>query len=369
MNGAAMFAQIAHPEKLAPDELDGLLANGWFRMRQTIFTTNFLHFNHQFYSAIWLRVAMAAYKEDKKFKSLQKLNKSFRIEIKKSETANSSIDHERLFQQYRQSISFEVSPSLQELLFNEENHSIFNTHEVNIFDGNILIAVGFFDLGENAAAGITCIYHPAYKKHSLGKYLMYLKMDFCQQRQLQYFYPGYFVPGYAPFEYKLSVGKAALQYLQLASQQWLPLDPLSPPASPLQVMVDQLMELQQLLKASAIRNVLHYYRFFEANLNLPYLGGQLFDFPVFLHCFPEADSSSLLLVVFNVGDSSFHLLQVSTIIELSKQQESSTVFEAGILKESRSIFVTARTAEMASFLSKCQARFIQNPVDPTKFNP
>ena len=43
-----MFAQIAYPEELAPEELDKFLANGWFRMRQTIFTTNFLHFNQQF---------------------------------------------------------------------------------------------------------------------------------------------------------------------------------------------------------------------------------------------------------------------------------------------------------------------------------
>lgn len=346
-----MFAQIAHPEKLASKELDVFLENGWFRMRQTIFTTNFLHFNQQYYSAIWLRVAMAAYKEDNKFKSLQKLNKAFRIEIKKSVTGNISLAQELLFQQYRQSISFEISPSLQELLFDNESHSIFNTYEVTVFDGDNLIAVGFFDLGEKTAAGITCIYHPAYKKHSLGKYLMYLKMDFCRQRQLEYFYPGYVVPGYAPFEYKLTVGKATLQYLDLVSQQWLPLKVGTAAISPLQEMVGKLTELQQLLKAIDITNALQYYRYFEVNLNLHYLGGKLFDFPVFLHCFPNADSANLLLIVFNLFDNCFCFLQVCSFIQLSNQHQSSTVFEEGILKEARPIYVSPNPAEMADFLS------------------
>ena len=347
-----MFAQIAYPEELAPEELDKFLANGWFRMRQTIFTTNFLHFNQQFYSAIWLRVAMAEYKEDKKFKQLQKLNKAFSIEIKKSETGNFSMGHELLFEQYRQSISFEVSSSLQELLLGNEKHSIFNTHEVNIYDGEILIAAGFFDLGEKTAAGITCIYHPDYKKHSLGKYLMYLKINFCQQQQLQYFYPGYVGPGYPPFEYKLTVGKATLQYLQMATQQWLPLEPLAPLQSPLQEMIAKLTDLQMLLKALDIPTTLQYYRFFEANLNLHNLDNQLFDFPVFLHCFPKAQTTNLTIIAFDVCDSNYYLLQVSSIIHLGPHQQNSTVFEESLLKVDNSIFVASNADEMASFLSK-----------------
>ena len=346
-----MFAQIAYPEELAPEALDNYLANGWFRMRQTIFTTNFLHFNQAFYSAIWLRVALVVYKEEKKFKLLQKLNKAFSIEIKKSDADKCSLAHELLFQQYRQSISFEVSDSLQELLFGNEIHSIFNTHEVNIYDGDILIAAGFFDLGEKTAAGITCIYHPAYKKHSLGKFLMYLKMDFCQQQQLEYFYPGYVVPGYAPFEYKLSIGKASLQYLELSSQRWLPFAPLASIPSPLQQMVEKLKVVQVLLKAMAIPNTFQYYRFFEANLNLPYLDSQLFDFPVFLLCFPKANAATLSLIIFDASDSGYQLLQVTSIIHLGPHQQSSTVFEESLLKVKSRLFVSPSAAEMANFLT------------------
>ena len=70
-----MFAQIEYPKNLLPEELDKYLASGWFRMRQTIFTTNFLHFNQQFYSAIWLRVALEQPIDDTKYQRLKKLNK------------------------------------------------------------------------------------------------------------------------------------------------------------------------------------------------------------------------------------------------------------------------------------------------------
>ena len=82
--------------------------------------------------------------------------------------------------------------------------TIYNTHEINLFDGEKLIAVGYFDIGTRSAAGISSFYDPSYKKYSLGKYLIYLKMEYCQKMGFEYFYPGYFVPGYKAFDYKLS---------------------------------------------------------------------------------------------------------------------------------------------------------------------
>ena len=346
-----MFAQIVYPSELSPEELDNYLSNGWFRMRQAIFTTNFLQFHDIFYSAIWLRVAMVDYQEDKKFKTLQKLNKAFRIEIKKSETSKFSEAHEELFQLYRQSISFEVSTSLGELLLGNDSPSIFNTHEVNIFDGETLIAAGFFDLGKTTAAGITCIYHPSYKKHSLGKYLIYLKINFCLNQNLQYFYPGYAVPGYPPFEYKLSIGKSTLQYLQMASQQWLPIDPVSDLQNPLHKMVDKLTDAKRLLNEVTFPTTLQYYRFFEANLNLQYLGNQLLDFPVFLICYPAVHNTELVCLVFDVVDSSYYLLQLSSIIHLGPHQENKQVYEESLLKVDSCLFVSSTLTEMVNFLS------------------
>ena len=347
-----MFAQIEYPEKLLPEELDKYLANGWFRMRQTIFTTNFLHFNYRFYSAIWLRVALDDSIHDKKYLNLHKLNKGFRTEIKKAGIGGITAQHEALFQHYRQSIAFEVSPSLRELLFGNEPYNRFNTYEVNIYDGDTIIAAGFFDLGEKSAAGITCIYHPAYKKYSPGKYLMYLKMDFCKQQQLQYFYPGYVVPGYTAFDYKLEIGKATLQYLQLSTQEWLPYTSLTPTLNPLQDMLEKLTTLQACLAKNKIPTAILYYKFFEANLDPFYFGHELFDFPVFLYCFPTADTSFYSMIVYDVRNAKYHLLECSSVFNIGFQQDVHTTFDSDLLKVERQLFTTAIPAEMGDHLSR-----------------
>lgn len=346
-----MFAQIEYPEKLLPEELDKYLATGWFRMRQTIFTTNFLHFNQRFYSAIWLRVALDHSIHDKKYQTLNKLNKGFRIEIKKTGMSGITAQHESLYQYYRRSISFEVSPSLQELLIGSQTYNRFNTYEVNIYDAGTLIAAGFFDLGKMSAAGITCIYHPAYKKYSLGKYLIYLKMDFCRQRQLQYFYPGYVVPGYSSFDYKLEIGRASLQYFQLSTQQWIPFATLTSALNPLQEMLEKLTNLRPCLAKKNIPNALLYYKFFEANLDPYYNGNELFDFPVFLYCFPDTNASLYCVIVYDVRDSKYHLLQCSSVINIGFPQNVRAIFDSDLLKIVWNLFNTEIPEEMSNHLS------------------
>ena len=344
-----MFAQIEYPKNLLPEELDKYLASGWFRMRQTIFTTNFLHFNQQFYSAIWLRVTLEQPIEDIKYQRLKKLNKSFRFEIKKAVNGGIGSKHEVLYQHYRQSIAFEVSPSLRELLYGTEGFNRFNTYEVDVYDGGLLIAAGFFDLGKNSAAGITCIYHPDYKKYSLGKYLMYLKMDFCRQEKLQYFYPGYMVPGYAPFDYKLDIGKASLQFLQLSSRQWLPYISANTFMSPLQEMVDKLAILQDCLSAANVDHALLYYKFFEANLDPYYFSNHLFDFPVFIQI--RYKNPVFTMIVFDVCDGMYHLIRCSSVINTGFQQGAKPIFDADLLKVEQLIFATALPEEMAKRIS------------------
>ncbi len=351
-----MFAQIEYPVKLLPDELDHYLARGWFRMRQAVFTTNFLHFNNCFYSAIWLRVSLDNYQQDKK---LVVLNKNFTTEIKACAPALVQQAHENLFQHYRQGIAFEVSATLQELLYGSDPYNRFNTWEVNVYDGATLIAAGFFDLGNNSAAGITCIYHPAYRKYSLGKYLMQLKMAYCKDRQLQYFYPGYAVPGYQPFDYKLALAKNHLQYLRLATGQWQYLLTGTPMDIPLNHMVQQLIVLQLLLGESNLSNSLLYYRFFEANLDPYYYSAALFDFPVFIQCNIKIDHEIFLLVVYDLGKQAYQLFACSSVIHIGFRQDSVPVFDADLLRVDYLLYSAAAAKGMVEYLASRYPGIIQ----------
>ena len=203
--------------KMEPEELDEYLERGWFRMQQAIFTTDKIIFNDVLYEAVWLRVGLKDFYPDKRYRELHKKNIRFRTEIK---PASVTTDHEALFARYRQSLSFQSYLSLQDLLLGDNACNIYNTYMINVYDETELIGTGFFDLGKNSAAGICSVYDPRYKKYSLGRYMIYEKMFYCKENELTYFYPGYFVPGYGVFDYKLTIGKPAVQYFDIYEKRW-----------------------------------------------------------------------------------------------------------------------------------------------------
>lgn len=342
-----MFAKMRSPLALAGSELDSYLARGWFRMRQNIFTTSFLQFHNKFYSVIWLRIALKELPQSKKQRDLYKINARFKTEIKHFDLKEC---HESLYQAYRKSISFDVSSSLQELLVGNETYNRYDTYQVTVYDNDELIALGFFDLGKESAAGIACIYHPDYKKHSLGKYLMFLKIDFCRNRNIRYFYPGYLVPGYKAFDYKTSIGKEKLEYFNLGLKQWLPYHELPPELTPLQCMQLKLGELKKFLEDNGISSAILYYKFFDVNLDPGFYGNGLFDFPIFLYCFPTMGSFDYHVIVYDVRDLKFHFLLCSSFILIDYNGSPENIFSSGLLKVDKHLAITEKYKDLTDFI-------------------
>jgi arginine-tRNA-protein transferase len=350
-----MFAEVHCPRILHPGELDQYLAKGWFRMGQTIFTTNFLNFKSHFYSAIWLRISLPDFVVDKTQQKLYKRNAAFRIEFRQ---ASLTMEKERLFSSYKKNISFEASASLNTLLYGKADYNIYNTNEVNVYDEGKLIAVGFFDIGKYSAAGISSFYDPAYKKFSLGKYLIYLKIEYCKKMGLQFFYPGYFVPGYALFDYKLDIGKSALQYLEFPSLEWKPRETFKIIGTPLHVMHEKLRTLQTILLNSGIESRILKYEFFDANL-IPELEGiVLFDFPIFLSC---AGLSNETLMVFDVRDHQYHLIRCKSVWASNTANELEDVYSSHVFKFDHGMFSSEYPDAIASVVMKELQAFGQMP--------
>lgn len=342
LKGRDMFAQVHCPTVLAPHELDAYLERGWFRMRQNIFTTNFVHFKDQFYSALWLRVTLAELKQDSSRDKLFRQNAIFRTEIK---PASVTEEKEALYTCYREQIPFEPIASLQQLLYGDASTiNIYNSFEVAVYDGDKLIAVGFFDVGGVSAAGIVSVYDPAYKKYSLGKYLIYSKIEFCKKMSLQYFYPGYFVPGYKAFDYKLTIGRSALHFLALQSQEWVHIDKFSHAYIPYTVMQTKLGEVQQILAGRTLESKLLKYEFFDANLFPELRNAALFDFPVMLICSDAWNNDLNHVIVFDVRDAHFHLLQCIPVYIPNVQVKDPDFYSEYIIREEHEIF-TSFTAQ------------------------
>lgn len=351
-----MFVQVHTPEHLSGNELDTYLERGWFRMGQTIFTTNFAHVKDKILSTIWLRVKLNEYIPESTYKHLIKRNAAFTTAVQPAQLTE---EKELLFSRYRQSLPFTVSESLQHLLFgNDTPDSVYTTYEVTVRDGDKLIACGFFDLGLNSAEGIVSFYDPEYKKHSLGKYLIYLKIQHCLSRKLQYFYPGYFVPGNPFFDYKLSIGRGAQQFLQLTSNTWQEIDTFSPADIPAAVMPLKLESLRVALQYTEVESHVLKYEFFDAGLIPDMRNSGLLDFPFFLLIGPVSDEPAGIIIVYDVRDQAFHLQVCMPMWKPDRVNPDKTFYSAYFLKTVQEVYTTPDAQIMSALVAQLIQRVI-----------
>lgn len=225
--GVEPYFDIRYPDALSGGELDQLLALGWFRMHQTIFTTSHLQ-REGLFRVHWLRFELEQLQVHRSHKRLRNRNRQFSAEI--SPLHHVPAEHEELFARYRACIDFDGAESVAGWLWGDEPHraSIYQTHCLAIRDGGKLIAGGCFDLGNDSAASILHYFDPAYARFSLGRYLMLCTLDYLRGCHYRYYYPGYVVEGDAKMDYKLFLGPEAAHYFDPEIAQWKPLAHLLP---------------------------------------------------------------------------------------------------------------------------------------------
>ncbi|HWB25358.1 MAG TPA: hypothetical protein VG738_07750 [Chitinophagaceae bacterium] len=339
-----MFASSESPQSITPSELDNYLARGWFRMNQTIFTTHFLHFNSKFYSAVWLRINISEYTPSAKHLSALKGIKNFTVEIKPAQVTR---QHEILYEKYKTNIKFDAYSTLHQLLSGGRSYNIYNTWQVNICDRGKLIACGFFDTGKTSAEGIVSIYHPAYKKYSLGKCLIYTKIDYCTQNGLQYFYPGYVVPGYDAFDYKLGIGAPNLEYYNKAIAQWVQYYDLQGMYNPLADMHKNLAALQKILAEQQVNLNLLHYLFFDAKLNINFWN-TLLDYPVFLLInAPGQRDIVTTVVIYNITTKQYVLTECIPVYTMSDPSNNTSIFSSDVLNIHKEVYAEGNAGKMA----------------------
>jgi arginine-tRNA-protein transferase len=199
--------------------LDKLLEAGFYRMHQHVFTTDCTILNDEFLSLFWLRTNLAKTQFSKSQLKLQQLNKKFRVEISVLKLTEEVYE---LFTKYRASINFDHVHQLDDFITEANGINRFYSKQVCIYDQEKLIAFGLFDEGKDSIAGIINIYDPAYKKYSLGKYLMFLKCQYAIAHHFKYYYPGYIAVGYNKFDYKIYPNVEAVEILDSMQAIWFP---------------------------------------------------------------------------------------------------------------------------------------------------
>ena len=219
LNCAVLRSQKKLVPEMNGEELDFGLSNGYFRMQQRMFTCQFEYFGNRLSPVLWLRIVMANVQYEKKQRSLLKANEKFSVAVK---PLTPSEEIETLYAAYRSSVNFDAPDSVESCLHDGASPDAFVSSVVEVRDEGRLIAAGIFDNGSRSIAGIMNFYHPAYRKYSLGKYLMLLKINYARAQQKTYYYPGYIATDYDKFDYKLFACEAATEVFDSSNGTWLP---------------------------------------------------------------------------------------------------------------------------------------------------
>lgn len=352
-----MFTEKHFPQAMTGIELDQYLHNGWYRMGQTIFTCHFLFFENKLYSPIWIRLPLANYRFRKGLRKIKRqVETPFRVKV-----GPAVLDpfKEELFQHYRANFDGRLASTLLESLQDNGPFNIYDSQMVEVFDGKKLIAFSFFDVGEKSLASIQGVYHPGYQQYSLGFYTMIKEIEYGLDNGYEYFYPGYVVPGYKRFDYKLRIGKKEeIEYYNLKMRSWSAYPNFSVADSPIEVVSLFLTKLGWTLSKENISCQLLYYPAYDASV----FGKQserLLESPLFLNLFHDIFEKPKFIAYYDIWKERYifsHSLspdEFKLYFEYSNQYDSSSTRQfLDFLSQRTKIIETADPHQIAQIANR-----------------
>ena len=213
-----MYTRMIHPDELSPEELDAFLAQGWFRMRQAMFTCRFVMSDGRLRTAVWLRFDLTRIHFRKSLRRyLRRADAELDLSIGPAEI---TAEHEELYARYRDDFKGDLAPDLRSVLYDDGSSDIYPTSCVEMRRDGCLVACSFFDVGVDSMASIIGIYDPDQHRYGLGFTTMLMEVRYGIEQGLKWFYPGYIAPGCAAFDYKLRLGDP--EYYAPPLARWMP---------------------------------------------------------------------------------------------------------------------------------------------------
>lgn len=358
-----MFTEKQFPSSISGEELDTYLANAWYRMGQAIFTCHFLFFEDNLFSPLWTRLPLKGYQFRKSLRKIisrnqQKFRTIFRPAVLDDEKEN-------LFQKYRSKFNGRLSPTLKDNLLDNREYNIYATYEVAVYEKDRLVAFSFFDLGRNSLASIKGVYEPDFAADSLGLYTMLQEIQFGLDQGFEYFYPGYVVPGFSRFDYKLRIGKPEeVQFYDLKYRRWRPYSLFQAEQLPVRVLTEKLSEAAIALNQMGINCQILFYPAYEANI-FGYANEQFLESPLFLNIFSNVFPRPRFIVYYDLWREKFYFTHCMPFEDLGFYFEYSMQFDTfearhfldfilkkSLIRETTNVWEIARLAAHISTLIK-----------------
>lgn len=199
--------------RISPELLDRRLAAGWFRVGPLMMRADVMPIEDEIQGLLHIRLPLDAPTKSRSLRRLLRRNRErLRCEIGPPRIDAASC---RLYEATKPRFTGFVCSELQSLVYGEPFVHVERL-ECRVLDGDRLVAVSYFDVGERAIASQLALHDPDYARYGLGFYTMLEEIEYARSTGRRFFYPGYVVPGMDSFDYKLRIGD--VQYLDRAGR-------------------------------------------------------------------------------------------------------------------------------------------------------
>ena len=223
-----------------------------------LYKMDLLCIDDEVYSVVNIRLNMEEFGLRKRQrKLLRKAEEKFKITFGKAEPTP---EKEKLYEDHKHKFKGFIHGTLEEYLNAGFDSTVFDTREVCIYDGDKLIAVSYFDLGERGMASLLGLYEKEYKSWSLGKVTMLKEIEFGLKTGRKWYYPGYVLDLPSAFDYKLELGQ--MEYYS-PSKRWTSYKKFDPTSTNAYQIRSKTSELSEMLMGLNLPHRIWLYPYFS----------------------------------------------------------------------------------------------------------
>lgn len=296
-----MIVQTYFPQKLSRSRYDSFLASGWFRGSVMLYKMDLLCIEDDVFSVVNIRLNLHKFNYTKSQRKIKRnVEKRFRITLGVAQPNDAK---ERLYAAHKEKFKGFIHATLHDYLNSGFHSTVFDTRELCVYDGDKLIAVSYFDMGERSMASLLGLYDSDYSEYSLGIYTMLREIEFGTETGRKWYYPGYILDKPSSFNYKLRLGP--VEYYN-SNKRWSKYEQFKPEETISHRLKCQLDNLRDKLNDAGIPFQEKLYPFFSMGY-MGYWNTEFIKFPCFLEL--EKKDDKILLASFDLESNAFELIQ------------------------------------------------------------
>jgi len=194
-----LINQAFEADDVTPAQLDRLLEHGWRHFGTYFFRYNFGFYELDVRAVIQLRIRLANFSLSKSQRRNLRQNADLRVEIGPIKITS---ELEELFDRHKRRFKSGIPSSIYDFLSKEPATVPCRGMQVAVFDGDMLVAASYFDVGDAACSGVYAMFEPEAAPRGLGTFTMLKEIEFAAGFGKTFYYQGYSYSGNSFYDYK-----------------------------------------------------------------------------------------------------------------------------------------------------------------------